>query len=145
MVVPCYNHASYLDLTVRCLLHQTYRPFQVIFVEDRSTDDTWPRLQDLAAQFPDDIQVTLLRSDRNRGQSAAINLGVEQTNASVYTILNDDDYLMHDALDVIMSILKSDPSIFLLGSDARVFSDQDYPPDHEASLWIGEIPSTLQG
>ena len=97
VVIPCYNHVRYLDATVHCLLHQTHRPFQAIFVEDRSTDDTWLRLQDLATLFPDDIQVTLLQTSRNLGQAAAINLGIDKTAASVYTILNDDDYLMHDA------------------------------------------------
>ncbi len=78
VVIPCYNHACYLGATVACLINQTYRPYHAIFVEDHSTDESWTRLQGLVAEFPDDIRVTLLRTDRNRGQAAAINLGIER-------------------------------------------------------------------
>lgn len=138
VVVPCYNHASYLDTTICCLVQQTYRPFQVIFVEDHSTDDTWLRLQDLVAQFPNDIQVTLLRSDRNRGQAAALNLGIEQTKASIYTVLNDDDYLMHDALEAIVTILNHRTDLYLLGTGSRPFTGAGEPPGDDASKRIAQ-------
>lgn len=144
VVIPCYNHAPYLEATVTSLINQTYRPYQAIFVEDHSTDTTWNHLQDLMARFPDDIKVTLLRSDRNRGQAAAINLGIEKSEASLYTILNDDDYLMHDALEVIMGTLVREPSIFLIGSIAQVFSGAGIPDGADQLVQIGRVEIPLK-
>lgn len=134
VVIPCFNHADYLEATVTCLLNQTYRPFQVIFVEDHSTDETWARLHYLTSNFPDNIKVTLQRNDRNRGQSASINLGIEQTRASLYTILNDDDYLAHDGLEAIVEILRDRSDLYLLGAGARPFGGIIGPPI-DAETW----------
>lgn len=134
VVIPCFNHADYLEATVACLLKQTYRPFQAVFVEDHSTDETWAHLQYLTSNFPENIEVTLLRNDRNRGQAASINLGIEQTRASLYTILNDDDYLAHDALEAIVEILRDRPDLYLLGAGTRPFGGITGPPA-DAETW----------
>ena len=124
VVVPCYNHARFLADTLESLARQTVRPFQAVFVEDHATDDTWAALQALTKELPSDIAVTLLQTPRNSGQAFAINWGIQHTAASVYVILNDDDYLMHDALEVIMALLQSHPDLFLVGASAVPFSGQ---------------------
>lgn len=138
VVIPCFNHADYLKAMIDSLFNQSYRPFQVIFVEDHSTDDTWARLQELTSNFPADIAATLLRNDRNRGQAASINLGIAQTHASLYTILNDDDYLAHDALEAIVRILRERPEIYLLGAVARSFGGGTGAPADATTWRIGQ-------
>jgi glycosyltransferase involved in cell wall biosynthesis len=118
VIMPCYNHAAYLETALASLAAQTYRPFEAICVEDHSTDDTWPGLQRAGAQLPAGIRVTLLRTPHNSGQAAAINLGVASSQASAFMILNDDDYLMHDAIEAALEILKRNSDVFLLGATA---------------------------
>jgi glycosyltransferase involved in cell wall biosynthesis len=122
IVVPCYNHSTYLDSTFSCLIHQTFRPFDVIFVEDHSTDDTLSHLEELCQQFPPGINYKILRTARNSGQSNAINLGVSSTTSSIVMVLNDDDYLMHDAVEASVEIMRSQKDIYLFGSTSIWFS-----------------------
>jgi glycosyltransferase involved in cell wall biosynthesis len=118
VIMPCYNHAAYLEAALASLAAQTYRPFEIVCVEDHSTDDTWSRLQRACAQLPAGIRSTLLRTPHNSGQAAAINLGVASSESAAFMILNDDDYLMHDALEAAVEILKREADLFLLGATA---------------------------
>ena len=136
VVIPCYNHAAYLEDTLASLGWQTYRPFEAIFVEDHSSDDTWARLQCLCPQLPNGIRPTLLHTPRNSGQAFAINLGVATSQASVFMILNDDDYLMHDALEATLEILHQNTDLFLFGTTAALLSGGGCPQPHDTRLLI---------
>jgi glycosyltransferase involved in cell wall biosynthesis len=150
VIMPCYNHAEYLEAALASLAAQTYRPFEIVCVEDHSTDDTWPRLQRACAQLPVGIQATLLRTPHNSGQAAAINLGVASSAASAYMILNDDDYLMHDALEAAVEILNRNSDLFLLGATAIHIAGADQLMANDPRLLIrnsmpdyAQIPLTL--
>jgi len=136
VVMPCYNHAFYLDATFTSLFGQTHRPFEIVCVDDRSTDDTWVRLHQFVAQAPPGIKVTLMQTPRNVGQAAAINLAVRMSSATILTIVNDDDYLMHDALDAISTLLAHRPDLALLGAEARPFRGTGCPPGSDAEKRI---------
>src|SRR6185503_1619805 len=78
VVVPVFHNAETLDELferIRATLepHASELSYEVIFVEDRSTDDTWKVLQALREKFP--RQVTLVRLVRNFGQVAALLAG----------------------------------------------------------------------
>ena len=116
VVVPCYNHAIYLAETFDCILNQTYRPFEAIFVDDCSSDGSFEELKHFCKHPPSGIQAILLQTPRNSGQAFAINLAVEYSQAEQIAVLNDDDYLMHDALEAIQAILSDQPDIFMFGA-----------------------------
>ena len=136
VVVPCYNHARYLEATLQSLTQQTFRPFQVIFVDDCSPDNSYEVLEKFCRQAPPGLHPVLLRTPRNSGQAYAINYALEQTDASVYTILNDDDYLMHDALEAIVAILRSRRHLYLIGATSRILSGHGAP---NSDLFIREM------
>lgn len=126
LLVPCYNHAAYLPETLHSIASQTYRPFEVIFIDDCSPDRTAEILQHFCSHPPAGIKTTVLRTPHNAGQAFALNLGVQSSTASVFTILNDDDYLMHDAIEAILALLAAHPDIYLLGSNCVTFSDPGF-------------------
>jgi len=136
VVVPCYNHARCLEATLQSLTHQTFRPFQAVFVDDCSPDNSYEVLEKFCRQAPPGIHPVLLRTPRNSGQAYAINYGLEHTDASVYTILNDDDYLMHDALEAIVAILHSRAHLYLLGATSRILTGDAAP---NGGLFIREM------
>jgi glycosyltransferase involved in cell wall biosynthesis len=123
VVVPCYNHAPYLPEALRSLERQSYRPFEVVCVDDCSADETAQVLE--AWQPPEGITKTVLRPEHNLGQAAAINRVVEQSQADLFVILNDDDYLMHDAIEAGVALLRRYPQAYLLGAECVVFSGKD--------------------
>lgn len=127
VVVPCYGHAAFLQDTLASLAGQTYRPFQAVFVDDCSPDGASEKLHRLIRELPDGIQATLMRTPVNSGQAAAINLGVSQAQAGVICILNDDDYLMHDALEAGLAILQANPQVYMFGAHLVPFSSARPP------------------
>lgn len=129
IVMSCYNHAAYLDATFESIARQTHRPFEVICVEDHSTDDTLARLRRLGTQLPEGIHPTVVQTPRNHGQAFALNLGVAAARASAIMILNDDDYLRPDALEATLDILRRNDDLFLLGSTSIHWRGSGAPAD----------------
>ncbi len=74
VVIPCFNQARYLAEAIESVRRQTHRHFEIIVVDDGSTDNTF----DVAMSFSD-IQCV---SQPNRGRSAARNTGLAQATAA---------------------------------------------------------------
>jgi GT2 family glycosyltransferase len=117
VVVPCYNHAEFLAQAFRSIEAQTLPPSEVILIDDHSTDGTWQLLGELAAasQLPSGT-VKTSRNSRNLGQCATLNSAIGRAEADVIVVLNDDDYLMHDALEWIDHVFRANPNVGLVGA-----------------------------
>ena len=85
-IVTCtYNAAGFIGDTLRALLAQTWRDFELIVVDDASTDGT----VDAVSAF-DDPRIRLIRNARNLGVAAARNVGLDAARGE-YLIANDHD------------------------------------------------------
>lgn len=100
IVVPVYNVADYLHYAIESLLKQTYQNFEVILVNDGSTDDS-PRLCDDYAQKYENIHIF---HKENGGLSEARNFGVTKANSDWIFFLDPDDYLEDYTLELIVKI-----------------------------------------
>jgi glycosyltransferase involved in cell wall biosynthesis len=86
VVIPTYNRASRLESTIESVLHQEFEDFEVIVVDDASTDDT----EEVVSGF-DDPRVAYVAHERNMGGSAARNTGIEASTGTYIAFLDDDD------------------------------------------------------
>jgi len=102
VVVPCFNQASFLDEAIESVLAQTYPHFEVIVVDDGSTDNT----AEVASRHPG---VRLVRQE-NRGLSAARNTGVRESSGDFLVFLDADDRLKPRALEVGLNALRAHPA-----------------------------------
>lgn len=150
IVVPCFNHAAYLQSAFTSIARQTCLPAQVVVVEDHSTDDTLPQLQRICRELQPSVACTLLQTPHNSGQAAALNLGIAACTASLIMILNDDDYLMHDAVEATVTILQRHEQLYLLGGTAVHISGAGAPSADTDGVMIRgragayeEIPLTI--
>ena len=100
IVVPVYNVADYLHYAIDSLLKQTYQNFEVILVNDGSTDDS-PRLCEDYAREYENIHVF---HKENGGLSDARNFGVTKANSDWIFFLDPDDYLEEYTLELIVKI-----------------------------------------
>jgi glycosyltransferase involved in cell wall biosynthesis len=126
IIIPCYNHAPFLPATFESITNQTRLPGEVIFVDDASKDETQQVLARLIAAYNNPaVQFKVIHQPQNKGQAAAINAGVEAAGNELVMVLNDDDYLMHDAVAHTINIFNDEKDIYLLGSKAiRVYDEQ---------------------
>lgn len=95
---PTYNRANTIERTYRSLLHQTFKNFEWLIVNDGSTDDT----ANLVNKFLEEGKININYIEKpNGGKHTAWNLGVENAIGSFFIILDADDVLFPDALLVV--------------------------------------------
>jgi len=145
IVIPCYGHAPFLQEMFESILQQTIAPTQAIFVVDRSPDNSLEILQGLISKYQPatTCEFILLQNESNLGQAASLNKGIEYSNAEIIMILNDDDYLMHDSIEVTYKILKKYPDAALLGGHSLHFGANELK--HTAKLIESICPAESIG
>jgi GT2 family glycosyltransferase len=111
VVIPAYNAQQYVRAAVESALAQTYRPVEVIAIDDGSTDDTAPIL----AQYGDRIRRI---HQANAGLSAARNAGIRAAAGEWVAFLDADD--LWDARKLEVQMAAAEPGVDLLHSDCRL-------------------------
>ena len=100
IVVPVYNVADYLHYAIESLIKQTYQNFEIILVNDGSTDGSPLLCEDYAKQY-ENIHVF---HKENGGLSDARNFGVSKASSDWIFFLDPDDYLEEYTLELIVKI-----------------------------------------
>ncbi len=101
IIIPNYNHARYLRDAVQSVLEQSYRNFEIIVVDDGSTDDS----RAIAAEFGEQIRYIW---QENQGLSAARNTGIATASGEYIGLLDADDIYKPHFLDTLLSALRKD-------------------------------------
>src|SRR5215213_3125487 len=91
VVIPCYNQAHFLGEAIESVLAQSYPNFEIVVVDDGSTDDT----SEVAGSYP---KVRLVRQE-NQGLSGARNAGLARSEGEYVVFLDADDRLRPEALE----------------------------------------------
>jgi len=135
VIVSAYNVEPFLAETLASIQRQTYREFEVIVVDDGSTD----RTSEIARQFVEkDARFILLRQ-KNAGTAAARNAALKQARGEWIAFLDADDVWLPEKLAAQLNLLKQKPRANLLFTDyflwdgqndfGRRYSDPDKFPD----------------
>lgn len=101
VLIPAYNHAPYIRQAVDSVLRQTYQNFELIVVDDGSSDDTWPIIESIK-----DSRIRLIRHDVNQGAHAALNEALRVATGEFISILNSDDLYAENRLEKILEAIR---------------------------------------
>ncbi len=104
IVIPTYNHARFLAEAIRSALDQTWQDFEIIVVDDGSTDDT----HRVVAQFGQSVKY--IRQE-NGGLAAARNAGIRAARGREIGLLDADDVWLPDYLMTMLTALESDSRV----------------------------------
>lgn len=136
VVIPCYNKAAFLGEAIESVLHQTYTHFEVIVVDDGSSDDS----RMVASQYP---RVRYLYQF-NQGPSAARNAGIRASRGNYLVFLDGDDRLLPTALEVDVRALEDHPECaFVSGHVHLIDKDGSYIRTPEESCIASNHYRTL--
>ena len=124
VVIPCYNQGAYLDEAVNSVLEQTCRDFEIIIVNDGSTDGETRRL--LSAY---DRPRTQVIHTENRGLAGARNTGIAAAHGEYILPLDADDRIGAEYLEKAVAVLDSRPEIGIVYCRAEKFGAQHGPWD----------------
>ena len=113
VIIPCYNQGHFLGEAIESIFAQTYRHFEIIVVDDGSSDNT----ADIAAAY---TGVKYIRQE-NRGLAAARNTGLNHSIGPYLVFLDADDCLLPDALAAGLRCIKQHPACaFVSGGYRRI-------------------------
>ena len=134
VVIAAYNEQAYIAEALHSVLAQTYRPTEVIVVDDGSTDHTADITAQIAHASPAPA-IELLRG-AHLGQSAARNAGLTQSTGQYWTIFDADDVMPPDRLTHQVAHLQQHPEhdIVLGLTEAFITPGQPKPP-HYNPIW----------
>ena len=102
MIIPTHNRADLLPRAARSVLGQTYDDYEIIIVDDCSTDGTSETVLSWG-----DNRIRYIRHTENRRQSASLNTGIDAARGEYVAFLDDDDEWMPDKLELQVAELES--------------------------------------
>ena len=105
VVIPTYNRAAYISEAIQSVLDQTYSDFEMIIVDDGSTDNT----REIVGSF-DDSRIKYIYQ-KNQRLPAARNTGTNASSGEYITFLDSDDILMENAVKKGVQILDEHPEV----------------------------------
>jgi hypothetical protein len=118
VVIPTYNCADFIARAIDSVLDQTYKDFEVIVVDDGSTDNT----ADIMSRFEKRVRYLL---QENKGVSAARNLAVLHATGELFAYLDADDKWYPQKLELQVRFLDTHPECGLVHSDVSVIDEND--------------------
>lgn len=117
VIIPTYNRAWMLRQAIQSVLAQTYRDFEVIVVDDGSTDDTRDTVASIADQ-----RIRYIRQ-HNQGSSSARNRGAAETDSEFIAFHDSDDIWVANKLERQIQVLDSNPKVDMVCTNATGFTD----------------------
>ena len=122
VIIPNYNHAPYLRRRLESVLNQTYRDFEIIYLDDASTDNS----DEVFAPFAADERIRAWRNSTNTGiPSKQWNKGVLEARGEYIWIAESDDYADERFLELLVPQLEEHPTAGLVYCQSLVVNEQD--------------------
>lgn len=103
IIIPVYNTASYLDGCVNCILNQSYKNFELILIDDGSTDGSSVKCDEYSSK---DKRILCIHKS-NGGVSSARNVGIEAASGQYVWFCDSDDQMCSGALDKLAVVINS--------------------------------------
>ena len=122
VVLPVHNGAAFLDAAITSILAQTFRDFELICVDDGSTDDTPAILRRHALA---DRRVRIITNSPNKGLPGALNTGFAAARGTLHTWTSDDNIARPDMLARLVAALDAAPDASIAYADFSVI-DADF-------------------
>jgi glycosyltransferase involved in cell wall biosynthesis len=145
IIVPNYNHARFLQRRIESVLRQTFQDFEVILLDDCSTDDS----RSILSQYSGDPRVRIEFNELNsRSTFRQWNKGVRLTHGKYVWIAESDDYADERMLERLVAVLEAEPKVALaycrswrVSADDQLegFADESYLANLDQPRWKADF------
>ena len=106
VLMPVYNVSAFVTEAVKSILNQTYTDFELLIINDGSTDKTWDEVLKIT-----DKRILLVENEKNIGLANTLNRGVELARGKYIARMDGDDISMPDRLEKQYKLLENNPDI----------------------------------
>jgi len=108
IITPSYNQAAYLEQTLTSVLEQDYPRLEYLVIDGASTDGS----VDIIKKYADKLAFWV--SEKDSGQSEAINKGLARAKGDILAWLNSDDYYLPGAIAAVIKVFEENPDVVLV-------------------------------
>lgn len=112
VIIPLYNKENYVEKAINSILNQTYNDFEIIIIDDCSTDLSYEIAKKNVSE-----KIRLIKHDKNKGLSASRNTGIVNSKAKYITFLDADDVWKPTYLEEIKSLIDTFPEAKLFATN----------------------------
>lgn len=121
VIIPSFNHGRYIRRAIESVIRQTYQNWELIVVDDGSSD----RTADILSEFEADRRVTIVLNSQNRGQSSVVNQALALAKGEFVSFLPSDDWILPTKIELqVRKFADLDPSFGVVyGRGSRYFED----------------------
>ena len=137
VIVPAYNSASYITAALNSVLEQTYRDFEIIVIDDGSTDET----RTIAERYRD--RGVLVIWQPNAGPTAARNRGLAIAKGKLIALLDSDDVWEPIYLETMVQLLTLHPEISIAFPDVLYFGTSKFAGKRFQEVYPPNVPITF--
>ena len=124
IVTPSYNQGKYIKRTIDSVLSQDIDDMEYIIVDGGSTDDTIDIIKSYGTQI-------VWKSEKDKGQTDAVNKGIRQATGDIIGWLNSDDIYFPHALKKVMQVFNDNPDVNVVyGNAQHIAEDDSYIEDY---------------
>lgn len=122
VIIPCYNRETMIVDALQSVYDQSYRPIEMIVVDDGSTDNSIATIESFISSIKcgEEFVVKLL-SKNNGGAPSARNLGLKKANGELIQFLDSDDILHVNKINIQVKYLLDHPNVEFVYSQAGIF------------------------
>jgi glycosyltransferase involved in cell wall biosynthesis len=121
VIIPTYNYARYLPRSIESVLAQTYQDFELIVVDDGSTDETASVMDAYTKKYPERLRYI---RQNNSGPNAARNNGIDSARGEYIALLDADDEWLPEKLEKQVSYALTIPKCGIIGCGLRWVTDE---------------------
>ncbi|MGY3211547.1 glycosyltransferase family 2 protein [Mucilaginibacter sp. HD30] len=121
VILPVFNGEKFLKEAVRSILNQTYTNFELIIIDDCSTDAT----PDILTQFNSDVRVRVIRNKANLKVVKTLNKGIQLSHGEYIARMDADDISHPERLEKQVAFLESNPTIGICGTWVETFGAEN--------------------
>lgn len=118
VVIPTYNKAEYIEQTIESVLRQTYTDWEIVIVDDCSSDNTEQVVQKYLSE-----KIRYFKHSTNWGPGATFNDGIEKANTDYVTLIASDDVLLPRHLELVMNEFKKQKTVEAVFSRLKVIDE----------------------
>ncbi len=134
VVMAAFNYGEFIDAAIRSVLQQDFDAWELIVVDDHSSDETATILE----QHRDDPRIRVTRNSRNLGLTASCNVALAQARGEYVVRLDADDLLDENALAVLSRTLDRNPDVDLVYTDHLVIDARGAIVEYMRRSRLGE-------
>lgn len=130
VVIPCYRCTETIERTLSSVFNQTWRPRQVILIEDYSGDDTLNKLYELQKNYSNDW-IQIIEMPKNCGPGSARNAGWDHATQPYICFIDADDAWHIKKIEIQLNWMINNPKSVLTGHDRLIVKDTKIIPSFE--------------